>query len=110
MILPVPLQERLLASHRVGEHGVHVPVLFHAHEAQRPIHDPARQEGHTATQGHRGDGDDDFVEQTRVVELSHQIAATAEPHVATARGFHHFRVHSGDISLNEAQVRSGDRR
>ena len=65
--------------------------------------------GAPAPEEHRGDAEQDLVQQAGVVELADQVTAADHPDVRPGRGRHHLVVHRR-LARNEPEVDAGDRR
>jgi len=94
------------AGHRVpraGEVAVAGDVLEHELE-------PPRQQRSAGAESDRRDVHPHLVQEAGVGELTHEVAATDDPHVATGGGLDHLLVRDGDVVPDEADVRGGHHR
>src|SRR5262245_20088949 len=70
--------------------------------------DLAGEEGFAGAERDGADLDDDVVEQPRVVELPHQVAAADGPDVLAPGGFDHCLMNRTDVSFNETDIGAGN--
>ena len=79
-------------------------VLLHRNQPERRRGDLTRQQWLPRTKRDRANLDDQLVEQSGVVELSHQPATTDQPEILPLRGGAHVRMDGTHIALHKPNV------
>ena len=85
-------------------------VLLHRHQPERRRGDLPRQQGLPSPKRDRANLDNQLVEQSGVVKLSHQLATPDQPEILPLCGGTHVRMDGTHIALHKPNVCAGKTR